>query len=368
MHEILGQDAAIGRIRSALAGGRMHHAWILHGPEGVGKFTTAMALARILLCHDATSDGDGHLHACGACTSCRLLDEPEAVHPDLHVITKELARFSNDATIRNRKLISIPIDIVREHLLDPAYHTVQLHHNKVFIVDEAHLLNQYSQNVMLKTLEEPPDGSYIFLVTAHEDRLLATIRSRCQRVAFGSLDDATVAAWLTDRLAEEPKVELSAAQRDWIVSFARGSLGRAQLAVDYDLHQWQEVLQTLLEHLPTGRPPTQIGTRLAELVDQFAAEWVKRQANASKEAANRAGVRHLLGLIGQMCRRQLAEQTAVTDSTQPAAAEARLQPYLTGIDLIHEADAQLEANVSAALLLDNLVIQWSRACARAQAG
>ncbi|MEL7087151.1 MAG: hypothetical protein AAGL98_01715, partial [Planctomycetota bacterium] len=220
MDAILGQTHALDQLHAQLTSGRVHHAQIFHGPAGVGKFTTALALAKVLLCHAPERDLAGRVTACGGCVSCltfRPAPEeagpdatpgagagaaagagagagafPGVAHPDLHVVNKELARYSDDRQVRDRKLTSIPVDVLRTALIEPAYLGAQLNHGKVFIVDEAELLNAAGQNVLLKTLEEPPTpddntgggGTTIILVTANEDRLLPTIRSRCQRIAF----------------------------------------------------------------------------------------------------------------------------------------------------------------------------------------
>ena len=246
MDRILGQPAALDALRNQLSTERVHHAQIFHGPAGVGKFTTAVAFARELLCHNPVTDLHGNASACDQCGSCKLFrqikeaeqsGDPTATlssaHPDLHIITKELALFSDDAQERSRKLTTIPVGVIREHLLGPASHSPQLNHGKVFIVDEAELLNPTGQNALLKTLEEPTPGTYLILVTSSEHRLLPTIRSRCQRVAFGPLDDSAVSRWLAEHHADldEPTAK-------WIVGFAQGSLGRASLAVRFELVQW----------------------------------------------------------------------------------------------------------------------------------
>ena len=150
MDAILGQSHAIDLLQSALKAGRLHHAIIFHGMKGVGKFTTARSLASILLCHDVRGGADGPVSACGACRSCQAFRAGS--HPDDHVITKELSRFSGDPAIRDRKLIRIPAAVVRENLIGPVNLAPRLGRHKVFIVDEAELLDAVSQNTLLKTL------------------------------------------------------------------------------------------------------------------------------------------------------------------------------------------------------------------------
>jgi len=389
LDQIIGQGRAVDVLMAAMTGQRMHPAWIFHGPVGVGKATTARALAKLLLCHEATPDLTGRPTACGACASCKMFvvrppaeDEddddtrhakPGDAHPDLHVITKELAGISDVAKLRGKKQMNIPIDLLRERMVggwigsgdgkryfDPAVgRKANMKHNKVFIIDEAELLDQTGQNALLKTLEEPPPGTFIFLITSHEDRLLTTIRSRCQRVGFGHLSDEDVTRWL-DAHAEAGT--LSDEQKKWTIKFARGSLGRAELAIEYRLDEWYTQVVPMVRDVVQGKPAPAMGEAMAKLVESFAKAWVDGHKGASKDAANKAGVRHMLGLLGELCREGLRHTTAkLTEDTPGDEADMRLRPWLTGIQLLQEAERQLGANVALALLLDNLAIQWANA-------
>ena len=154
------------------------------------------------------------------------------------MVVKELALYSDSKQMRDRKLLRIPVEVVREALIEPAYRGSQLGHGKVFILDEAELLNLEGQNALLKTLEEPPPGTTIILITSSEERLLPTIRSRCQRTAFVPLPAQAVAAWLKAYAPEMSDGE----EGGWLVRFASGSIGRAKLAVDYDLTAWSRTV------------------------------------------------------------------------------------------------------------------------------
>jgi DNA polymerase-3 subunit delta' len=364
MPVILGQQRALDILQAAMRGGRMHHAWIFHGPAGVGKATTARWLAQILLCHSPTSGSE----ACNRCESCRLFNSPDGAHPDLHIITKELAAFSDFAHLRGKKQMNIPIDLLRELMLGgwvgekyleaPIAKSPMMRHNKVFVIDEAELLDDAGANALLKTLEEPSPGTYIILITTHEDQLLQTIRSRCQRVAFGPLDDEQVKAWLAEH-PPEAGTALTDEQQSFIIKFARGSLGRAKLAVEYNLGEWYQAMVPLVKQTAAGKPSAEFGPKMATLVEAFAKAWVDNHEGASKDAANKAGVRYMLGLLGEMCRfglRHVATNTSLADLD---AADRAVNPWIIGIDLIQQGDALLETNVSVPLLLDNLAIQWA---------
>lgn len=369
MDTILGQSRAVDMLQRALAGDRVHHAWIFHGPAGVGKVTTALRFARVLLCPHAQPDLTGQTRACGSCESCRLIDSPNSAHPDLHLITKELARYHSDPRIRERRLVSIPMAIINQHLHEPASRSAVMSHCKVFIVDEAELLtyaNNPAANTMLKVLEEPPDGTFVILVTSKEHQLLPTIRSRAQRVGFGPLSDADVTVWLTEHARmDEGDGEQKPLPTDRVASltrFARGSLGAAQLAMAFDLDQWVTHLEPMVDAMSKGRYPADLGPTMADLVNAFADAWTDREKGASKTAANQAGVRHLLGVLGEISRARLAAWAEANPGQDPDAAEAATAPWLAGIELMRSAERDLAANVSIALLLDNLAVQWGRAC------
>lgn len=357
MDSILGQTKAIEVLQAALRNGRLHHAYIFHGPAGVGKFTLARAFARLLLCHDPQADLTGQVVACDACASCRLIPakappegDPAPVHPDLIITTKELARYSEDRQVRDRKLISIPVEVIKQYFLEPAYRAAQLRHNKVMIIDEAELIAPVGQNAMLKTLEEPPAGMFLILVTSSEDRLLPTIRSRCQRITFVSLSDADFDAWLSARGAE-----LTPAQRQWLLNFANGSPGRAELALKYDLLEWSETILPGIDEARAGRPPSKLGGIIAASINAFAERWVDAHANASKEAANKLAAGLMWSMIAQHARRRMAQAAAKLTPGDNDAASAALEPWLGVIDALNTAEVELGANVNLGLVCDHLL-------------
>lgn len=365
MDRILGHNAALDTLRSQLATDRVHHAQVFHGPAGVGKFTVAIQFARTLLCHDPVTDLHGNIAACDVCPSCRLLqaqsdsdpddnDDPTAAlasaHPDLHIIAKELALFDDDANVRNRKLTSIPVDVIREHLIGPANLAPQLNHGKVFIVDEAELLNPTGQNALLKTLEEPTPGTVLILVTSSEHRLLPTIRSRCQRVAFGVLEDDAIAQWLSRHDAD-----LDEQARRWVVGFAQGSIGRASLAVRFNLVEWGAAVLAPMNRLAqSGRPEPGLGAAIAEHVDGFASAWVLAHKNASKEAANRRAASLMGSMVSHFARRRLVESAERCDPELPGESEAALAPWLGVIKAVDEFEGQLNRNVNLKLCCEGL--------------
>ncbi|MBI5722794.1 MAG: hypothetical protein HZA50_02465 [Planctomycetes bacterium] len=221
--DIIGQDRPVGRLRQMLAGRRMPHALLLVGPDGVGKRTTATALAKILLCGKA---GQKH-EACGKCDDCRMMDA--GTHADLHIIYKELAKFHDDQQVRDRKMQELSIDVVRDFLIEPAYRTPDRGRGKVFIVQDAELMSEPAQNALLKTLEEPPAGVTIILTAQRQEDLLATTISRCGVVRFGPLPED----FLIARLAES---QISPPEAAFWAAFTGGSLGQAMRFSAMDIY------------------------------------------------------------------------------------------------------------------------------------
>ena len=315
----------------------------------MGKHTTALTFARLLLDPELSLTERGELIS----NKGEVVDlsSPPA-HSDVHLINKELALYSDDAQVRNRKLLTIPMDVLRSHLIEPAFRCGMSipepgqRAGKVFIVDEAELLAGRAQNVLLKTLEEPPAGTVIILVTTQEDRLLPTIRSRCQRVAFLPLNQEEMQQWAGENLAEMPAEEV-----EWILDFAQGSPGDALLAARCGFYRQDALLQPLLAELEAGRFPLSMGRTLASFVDTFAADWVSSHANASKDAANKLGVQLVLTLLGRHADRKLRQSAAQPDL---------VEQWIEAVELLGDCEKKLQANVAAGFLMEYLVVGWHR--------
>ncbi|CAG0955613.1 DNA polymerase III subunit gamma/tau [Phycisphaerales bacterium] len=335
---IHGQDRAISILSDALRSGRIHHAWVFHGPAGVGKFTSALAFASLLLDPSTQETFGGTFEADSQSMTQHLL--ASGTHPDLHVITKELARFHEDSEVRKKKLTNIPLDVIRTFLLGPgalgASMRTQARAAKVFIVDEAELMGAGSQNAVLKFLEEPPSRSVVILVTPSEERLLPTIRSRCQRVFFPPLGDKDMERWLAGS-----GLEVASKDRHWIVAFAAGSPGMLAGAIRGGLPAWREQLGAMLEAAAEGRYSVALGPAMADLVDEWAKTWVEKRENASKEAANKAGADWMLRLIAASAR-------GLMTSDRTRAAGVRWS------DAIRSAESEIDANVNLLFVFEKL--------------
>ena len=176
--EIIGHQRPLEILRLALGNGRLHHAYLFVGPEGVGKRTVALALAKAIHCRETKND------FCDRCPDCARVQAGN--HPDVRLVQ----------TLEDKKEISIKQ--VRELEKELNFRSFS-GKRKIVIIDPATLLNASSQNALLKTLEEPPQNSLIVLIAPNAGALLPTLRSRCLRISFGPLARDEVARYLMSK-------------------------------------------------------------------------------------------------------------------------------------------------------------------------
>jgi len=245
--EILAQTPAIELLRGVLGSGRVPHALLFHGPEGVGKATTAETFGAALVC---TNNRDG---ACGSCACCSLIAAGN--HPDFLRVGR-LTRKEIEKKERSRLTTQDPDaaegDLGSQILVDQIRSLTSIvglrprqGRRRIFIVDPADRMNREAQNSLLKTLEEPPDHSALILVSSRPHLLLPTVRSRCFAVGFSAMRTGELTELLQKRGMARPEAAARAA-------LSAGSLGGA-IALDLDARQErrQEVLE-MLETLAEG--------------------------------------------------------------------------------------------------------------------
>ena len=238
VYALAGIEAADQAVLDALSRGRMHHAWLLVGPEGVGKASFAYRLARRLL----GAAPDAHYGALGSRPDDPVSRQVAArSHPDLMV----LERTGEDGKVRK----VIPVDEARR-LPEFFANTPATSPYRVAIVDSADDLNVSSANALLKTLEEPPKRGVLLLVSHSPGRLLPTIRSRCRQLRFQPLPEAEVA----DLVGARAGVSDSDARH--LAHMAGGAPGRAYalaaagaLEIDKQAHEILSALPKVDEAL-----------------------------------------------------------------------------------------------------------------------
>jgi DNA polymerase-3 subunit delta' len=332
--DIFGQGAAIAWLRRAYATDRLPHGLIFSGPVGVGKATTARALAGPFLCENPQGD-----RPCGACDSCRAMEV--GTHPDYHVITRDLIRY-HDKTGKS-KGITLSIDVIRPELVEPASRKAVLGRGKVFVVEQADLMQAPAQNALLKTLEEPAGRTAIILLTDQPDALLPTIRSRSQVVRFGSLDEQTVARELRDRGIDQATATQAA-------RFTQGSLGVALKWIEDGVVEPAADLVGQVDGLFAGRPPEDLPGWFKKAAEAYAEKQLARDPLGSKDAATREGLSLYLNVAADHVRRRL---TQLEDGDELGRACA-------AIDAIIRAEQYLEGNVNTSLVFQQLAATLRR--------
>ena len=186
-NNVIGQERVKRALRQALENGRLAHAILLYGPEGVGKRAMAIELAKAVNCTRAKTD------ACDRCNSCHKISSLQ--HPDLKVVFPGPAQLpveeevsvlqkiaeDNYQPVGFGKSVTIPIDKIRELRKQASYHPYE-GKRKVAIVLGADQMRPEAANALLKILEEPPGTMLLILTATNPSSLLPTILSRCQRI------------------------------------------------------------------------------------------------------------------------------------------------------------------------------------------
>ncbi|WP_237245749.1 DNA polymerase III subunit delta' [Sphingopyxis witflariensis] len=241
---MIGHQDATSAFLEAWQGGRLHHAWLLAGPQGMGKGAFAARVARFLVTHGRAGGGQAvALDDVGDGAAARLVDAGN--HPEILSLTRQPKDKSKDLA-RN-----ITIDQVRQ-MIRRLHLSLSLGDWRVIIVDAVDDLENDGANALLKTLEEPPAQTLFLLVSHSPGRLLPTIRSRCRTLRFQPVATDVMTTWLHELrpMLEMPEVRAIAAA-------SGGVPGKAIALIDSDV----AVMEKKLRAIAAGGDP---GNRLRE--------------------------------------------------------------------------------------------------------
>jgi DNA polymerase-3 subunit delta' len=230
--DLVGQEAAEAAFEDARARGRLHHAWLVTGPPGLGKATLSFRIARRLL-GAAPDPGHGLLGAAPQDPVSRLVSQD--AHPDLMVVD----RTDSDGKVRREILVEEVRRLNEFFSKSPASAPY-----RVAIVDAADDLNRNAANALLKTLEEPPPRGVLLLVCHAPGRLIRTIRSRCRTLKLAPLPEEVVAGFVARRTDADPEQALRLAR------MSGGAPGRAWALASEGALEMDDAARALLQGLP----------------------------------------------------------------------------------------------------------------------
>jgi len=299
---IAGQNKAVEQFASAWEARRLHHAWLLAGPKGVGKASFAKQAATRVL---AEASGPP-------------IDLPGLDTPAEHPIAKLLAAGSHPDFRWVERLErptgglarNISVDQIRslQNLLSV---TPSMSPWRAIVIDSVDDLETSAANALLKMLEEPPVNTVFFLVSHAPGRLLPTIRSRCRRLDFARLDDDVMTSLLSHSLPGENSAAIAR-----LVEFAQGSIGRATDIAELDLAPLESEARAILregdpDNMRRSKLATTLGTKAA--ADRYAAFLQLVPGLLAREA---------VGLEGEARRRAL-------DAYEKARQTVAIAPRLT---------------------------------------
>ncbi len=314
--------------------GTMVHAVLISGASGTGKWTLATSLAAVLLCQ-----GEGR-KPCGICRACRQMRDLE--HPDLIVLQKGVPISPDEKTPK----ATIPIGDIREMIRLTSIHPMEGDRH-VILIRHAEDMNSSAQNALLKTLEEPPEGTFFLLTAVHPDELLSTIISRCRPLKLSLWPEEEVAkALLASGIAEEKALRAAGA--------SGGSVGEAvRIAADEKYWQFRgEVIRDFLD-CPSRSEILSISTR-----------WKDRKADAE-------GIFALIERMmnGLMHKTLGVSSLQTTESDIPPkwlefAKHADMETYLKIQDGILKARMRTQNNVNFQAAVEQLILILMEAVSR----
>jgi DNA polymerase-3 subunit delta' len=331
MTSLLGHDAQAAAFLAAMRSTRLHHAWLLTGPRGVGKASFARAAALRLLAEASGPDPGGQgLDVDPEHRIAKLFAAKS--HPDFRLVEREpwkqdeiipeIDRKGDEPLARNIRVKQIRM-LDRVLSVSPS-----LSSRRAIVIDSADDMERGAANALLKSLEEPPAGTVFFLVSHMPGRLLPTIRSRCRTLRFGPLSDEQMRVVLRRELPDTAPDEIEA-----LVKAGEGAPGQALRFAGLDIGALDAALETMAR---TGDPSNATRVSVAKSLALKAAQpryeaFLERApAFIAREARTRRGPALDQALDLWAKARQLAA-SAIGLSLDPQATALQLGTYVSAL-------------------------------------
>lgn len=311
---LVGHKGPANILRRAISKGRLGHANLLVGPNGIGRKLFAMEVAQGLLCH---ASGSGwQLAGCGSCRSCQLF--AAGTHPDIRVFSKP----EEDQEFK----MALMEEVVQWFTMRPS-----LGERKATIIEDVDYLNEESANCFLKAAEEPPPGMWVAMLSENPEKLPATIRSRCQSLVFSRLSEAETMQVLTglEGLDQQKAPRLA--------RLSEGVPGRAMELADPDLWKvWDSLSGQILS---SGFNPARWGDELKA--------WVEGAGPTG--ATQRPAARKIIFLVATLALDLLHKKLGIGES-RSVETKGTNPGLVKGLDVglirqIHELAAQTDLRI-----------------------
>ncbi len=307
---LLGQQRAKALLSRSLGSGRIAHAYLFRGADGVGKKLYAAAMAKALNCSNR-----GPVASCGHCLSCKKFLSGN--HPDYMVESPEKGTIKIESVRRLCKSLSYP-----------PYESQR----RVVVVEDVHTMRQEAANSLLKTLEEPPAENILILTAEASKTVLATISSRCQLVPFYPLRFEETVRLLTTVHG------LDSEESHLLARLAEGSPGKALLLQENDMMTtWKKVVAVLSDLQYKD-------DRYCTVILQLAQQMAELKEN----------IPSMLGLLRIWLRDRLMQASGdASESKDPGALDA----LFARLEAVDRAERQLGRNCNRALVCENLLFR-----------
>ncbi|HEV7128945.1 MAG TPA: DNA polymerase III subunit [Ktedonobacterales bacterium] len=323
MRTVIGNQQAQTLLERAALAGQVSHAYLLTGPDQIGKRTLALAFVQLLECTGRAPDAPD---ACGECVACRKIEHGN--HPDVAVVVPPVGK------------VWLPIESIRDlqHMANLAPYEGRW---RAFVLPRAERMLAVTMNALLKTLEEPPPGVVLLLTSAEPDLLLPTLLSRCQLVALHPLAPAEITAALVERQCMAP------GEAATLAGLAGGRMGWAlEAAAQPELRERRDALVTQIVALATATrdarlrlvAPLASDTHTARVAVEAWTLWWRDVLLAAHGVANLAS--------GGAAR-------AAAERLGSALGAERAEAFLRRLLLAHQ---QLEQNANPRLALEVLAL------------
>ncbi|MES9971707.1 MAG: DNA polymerase III subunit delta' [Candidatus Thiodiazotropha sp.] len=321
-HRFPWQDEQWHFLQQAVEQRRLPHALLLMGPPGLGKEQFVLSFAQSVLCMDRESDG----MACGVCRQCQLLHSGN--HPDFQWLKPEQESKSGEITIEAIRSLTANASL-----------TTHAGGSKVIAIQPAHRMNKAAANSLLKTLEEPTSGTVILLLTDQPGRLLATIRSRCQKIQFKPPPRSQSITWLSDKVTHgDPEL---------LLTLANGApLKALQLDDSELLSARKEMAKGFIQLLGGRQDPVSLARGWSSFDRALLLEWLAGWVVDLIRLKEGSDLEFLFN-------RDLAQ---ALQKTADKLNSRTLHGYLLQV---YAARGVVESNLNPQLSLENLLISWS---------